>query len=131
MPSLIMGEKLEVSRDMDTYTRRVPLGVGAAICPYVRSVRSIAILLTLDLSHRFNFPAMIPLWSIPMAIATGNSLILKPSERDPGAAMIIAELCDKAGMSSISLLIKHRTNFPFKNSNRSTQRSYLSPPRWS
>lgn len=46
---------------------------------------------------RFNFPAMIPLWSIPMAIATGNSLILKPSERDPGAAMIIAELCEKAG----------------------------------
>jgi hypothetical protein len=41
--------------------------------------------------------SMIPLWSIPMAIATGNTVILKPSERDPGAAMIIAELCERAG----------------------------------
>jgi malonate-semialdehyde dehydrogenase (acetylating)/methylmalonate-semialdehyde dehydrogenase len=40
---------------------------------------------------------MIPLWSIPLATVTGNTLILKPSERDPGAAMIIAELCKRAG----------------------------------
>lgn len=40
---------------------------------------------------------MIPLWAIPMATVTGNTLILKPSERDPGAAMIIAELCERAG----------------------------------
>jgi malonate-semialdehyde dehydrogenase (acetylating)/methylmalonate-semialdehyde dehydrogenase len=40
---------------------------------------------------------MIPLWSIPLATATGNTIILKPSERDPGAAMIIAELCERAG----------------------------------
>lgn len=77
--STIMGEKLEVSKDMDTYARRDPLGVTASICP-------------------FNFPAMIPLWTIPMATVTGNTLILKPSERDPGAAMIIAELCERAGM---------------------------------
>ncbi|KAI5474154.1 hypothetical protein MNV49_004136 [Pseudohyphozyma bogoriensis] len=90
MPSLLMGEKLEVSKDMDTETRRVPLGVGAAICP-------------------FNFPAMIPLWSLPMAIATGNSLILKPSERDPGAAMIIAELAEKAGLPKGVLQVLHGT----------------------
>jgi len=77
IPNLLMGEKIEVSKDMDTETRRAPLGVGAAITP-------------------FNFPAMIPLWNIPMAIATGNTLILKPSERDPGASMIIAELCEQA-----------------------------------
>jgi malonate-semialdehyde dehydrogenase (acetylating) / methylmalonate-semialdehyde dehydrogenase len=40
---------------------------------------------------------MIPLWTIPMCVVTGNTLVLKPSERDPGAAMIIAELCEKAG----------------------------------
>ncbi|KAL0951398.1 hypothetical protein HGRIS_008094 [Hohenbuehelia grisea] len=74
-----MGDKLEVSKDMDTETRKVPLGVCASIAP-------------------FNFPAMIPLWTIPMAAVTGNTLILKPSERDPGAAMIIAELCERAGL---------------------------------
>ena len=41
---------------------------------------------------------MIPLWTIPVALATGNTLVLKPSERDPGAAMMIAELCQKAGL---------------------------------
>lgn len=46
---------------------------------------------------RFNFPAMIPLWAMAMATVTGNSLILKPSERDPGAAMILAELAERAG----------------------------------
>ena len=50
-----------------------PLGVTSAICP-------------------FNFPAMIPLWSLPVSVACGNTIILKPSERDPGAAMKIAEL---------------------------------------
>lgn len=75
----LTGELLEVSKDMETRSYREPLGVTAAICP-------------------FNFPAMIPLWSIPIAIVTGNTLILKPSERDPGAAMILAELCEKAGI---------------------------------
>jgi malonate-semialdehyde dehydrogenase (acetylating)/methylmalonate-semialdehyde dehydrogenase len=75
----LTGEVIEVAKDMETRSYREPLGVVAAICP-------------------FNFPAMIPLWSVPVATVTGNCLILKPSERDPGAAMIIAELCKKAGM---------------------------------
>ncbi|KAM0424694.1 hypothetical protein ACHAPT_010002 [Fusarium lateritium] len=77
-PELLKGEVLEVSKDMETRTYREPLGVTAAICP-------------------FNFPAMVPLWCIPIATITGNTLILKPSERDPGAAMILAELIQKAG----------------------------------
>ncbi|KAK2593910.1 aldehyde dehydrogenase (NADP(+)) ald6 [Conoideocrella luteorostrata] len=77
-PELLKGEVLEVAKDMETRTYREPLGVTAAICP-------------------FNFPAMIPLWCIPIATITGNTLILKPSERDPGAAMILAELVQKAG----------------------------------
>ena len=74
----LTGEVIEVAKDMETRSYREPLGVVAAICP-------------------FNFPAMIPLWSIPLATVTGNTLILKPSERDPGAAMILAELCKQAG----------------------------------
>lgn len=74
----LMGEFLEVSRDMETKMYREPLGVVAAICP-------------------FNFPAMIPLWSIPLTIVTGNTLVLKPSERDPGAAMLLADLARQAG----------------------------------
>ncbi|MCJ1354631.1 MAG: hypothetical protein MMC33_004620 [Icmadophila ericetorum] len=74
----LQGEVLEVAKDMETRNYREPLGVVAAICP-------------------FNFPAMIPLWSIPTATMTGNTLILKPSERDPGAAMILVELAEKAG----------------------------------
>lgn len=85
-----MGEHLEVSIDMDTSTLRVPLGVVAAICP-------------------FNFPAMIPLWVLPLAVATGNTLILKPSERDPGAAMIIAELARQAGLPDGVFNIIHGT----------------------
>ncbi|PLB54767.1 Methylmalonate-semialdehyde dehydrogenase [Aspergillus steynii IBT 23096] len=74
----LQGEVLEVAKDMETRSYRLPLGVVAAICP-------------------FNFPAMIPLWSLPIAVVTGNCLILKPTERAPAAAMIIAELCAKAG----------------------------------
>ncbi|MCJ1440603.1 MAG: Methylmalonate-semialdehyde dehydrogenase [acylating] mitochondrial [Stictis urceolatum] len=74
----LTGEVLEVAKDMETRSYREPLGVVAAICP-------------------FNFPAMIPLWSIPVATITGNTLLIKPSERDPGAAMILAELAQKAG----------------------------------
>ncbi|KZP10557.1 Methylmalonate-semialdehyde dehydrogenase [Athelia psychrophila] len=88
--SNLLGDHMEVSKDMDTYTRRVPLGVCASIAP-------------------FNFPAMIPLWSIPMALSTGNTLVLKPSERDPGAAMIIAELCERAGLPAGVLNIVHGT----------------------
>ncbi|KAI9501438.1 hypothetical protein GGI25_001981 [Coemansia spiralis] len=69
----LLGSHLEVSSDMDTYTVREPLGVVAGICP-------------------FNFPAMIPLWMFPVALATGNACVLKPSERTPTAAMVLAEL---------------------------------------
>lgn len=82
------GEVIEVAKDMETRSYREPLGVVAAICP-------------------FNFPAMIPLWSIPLATVTGNTLILKPSERDPGAAMILAELCQKAGFPDGVVNIVH------------------------
>ncbi|KAI9842029.1 MAG: hypothetical protein M1837_007525 [Sclerophora amabilis] len=74
----LTGEVLEVSKDMETRSFKEPLGVVAAICP-------------------FNFPAMIPLWCMPIATITGNCLVLKPSERDPGAAMILAELAQRAG----------------------------------
>lgn len=74
----ITGEVLEVAKDMETRSYREPLGVVSAICP-------------------FNFPAMIPLWCIPIATITGNTLVMKPSERDPGAAMILAELAKEAG----------------------------------
>ena len=74
----ITGEVLEVAKDMETKSYREPLGIVAAICP-------------------FNFPAMIPLWTIPVATVTGNTCIIKPSERDPGAMMILAELAEKAG----------------------------------
>ncbi|KAF1981346.1 Methylmalonate-semialdehyde dehydrogenase [Aulographum hederae CBS 113979] len=78
IPTQMTGEVLEVAKDMETRSYREPLGVVAAICP-------------------FNFPAMIPLWSIPIATVVGNTLVIKPSERDPGACMILAELCEKAG----------------------------------
>ncbi|ETS84374.1 Methylmalonate-semialdehyde dehydrogenase [Pestalotiopsis fici W106-1] len=87
-PELLKGEVLEMSQDMETRTYREPLGVVAAICP-------------------FNFPAMIPLWSIPIAAITGNTLILKPSERAPGAAMILAELARDAGFPEGVLNIVH------------------------
>jgi len=50
---------------------------------------------------------MIPLWAMAMATVTGNSLILKPSERDPGAAMILAELAERAGMFLTLSLVTH------------------------
>ncbi|KAH2226347.1 hypothetical protein KXV37_006813 [Aspergillus fumigatus] len=84
----LTGEVLEVAKDMETRSYREPLGVVAAICP-------------------FNFPAMIPLWCIPIATITGNCIILKPSERDPGAAMILAELAREAGFPPGVINIVH------------------------
>lgn len=84
----IPGEVLEVAKDMETRSYREPLGVVASICP-------------------FNFPAMIPLWSIPIATITGNTVVLKPSEKTPGASMIIAELCRKAGFPDGVINIIH------------------------
>jgi malonate-semialdehyde dehydrogenase (acetylating)/methylmalonate-semialdehyde dehydrogenase len=87
--SLSMGETIEnVSRYIDTYSYRQPLGVCAGITP-------------------FNFPAMIPLWMFPLAITCGNTFILKPSERDPGASMILAKLAQEAGVPAGVLNIIH------------------------
>ncbi|MGW0707562.1 CoA-acylating methylmalonate-semialdehyde dehydrogenase [Streptomyces sp. NPDC002643] len=69
----------QVSRGVDVHNFRQPLGVVAGITP-------------------FNFPAMVPLWMHPIAIATGNTFILKPSERDPSAANFVADLYKKAGL---------------------------------
>ncbi|KAJ1910363.1 hypothetical protein H4219_006227 [Mycoemilia scoparia] len=88
IPELMMGNKLEVSKDMDTYSIREPLGVVAGICP-------------------FNFPAMIPLWMFPVALAAGNTMLLKPSEKDPGATMILAQLAEEVGIPKGVLNIVH------------------------
>jgi malonate-semialdehyde dehydrogenase (acetylating)/methylmalonate-semialdehyde dehydrogenase len=77
---LIKGEFSEqVSTGVDTFTMRQPLGVVAGITP-------------------FNFPAMVPMWMYPLAIACGNTFILKPSEKDPSASMYCAELMAEAGL---------------------------------
>ena len=68
-----------VGTGVDTYTLRQPLGVVTGITP-------------------FNFPAMVPLWMFPMALACGNTFVLKPSERDPSAALILAALLKEAGL---------------------------------
>ncbi|WP_011582631.1 MULTISPECIES: CoA-acylating methylmalonate-semialdehyde dehydrogenase [Chelativorans] len=79
-PHMMKGEYTEgAGPGIDTYSMRQPLGVVAGITP-------------------FNFPAMIPLWKIAPAIACGNAFILKPSERDPGVPMRIAELFVEAGL---------------------------------
>jgi malonate-semialdehyde dehydrogenase (acetylating)/methylmalonate-semialdehyde dehydrogenase len=77
-----------VANDVDTYTLLQPLGVCAGITP-------------------FNFPAMIPLWMFPMAIATGNTFILKPSEQDPMVTMRLAELALQAGVPRGVLNVVH------------------------
>ena len=80
IPTLLKGEYSEqVSTDVDAYSFRQPLGVCAGITP-------------------FNFPAMVPMWMHPIAIATGNTFVLKPSERDPSASNLIARLYAEAGL---------------------------------
>ncbi len=80
IPQLLKGEYSDqAATGIDVYSFRQPVGVVAGITP-------------------FNFPAMIPLWMSPVAIATGNTFILKPPGRDPGAGMFIAELWKKAGL---------------------------------
>ncbi|KAK3284755.1 Methylmalonate-semialdehyde dehydrogenase [acylating], mitochondrial [Cymbomonas tetramitiformis] len=92
MPTLQMGEHVEnVSTGIDTYTIRQPLGVVAGICP-------------------FNFPAMIPLWMFPVAVTTGNTMVMKPSEKDPGAAMMLADLALQAGLPPGVLNLVHGTH---------------------
>src|SRR5689334_8070604 len=80
IPTLLKGEYSEqVSTDVDAWSFRQPLGVCAGISP-------------------FNFPVMVPMWMHPVAIACGNTFVLKPSERDPSASNLIAELYAEAGL---------------------------------
>jgi len=80
IPQVLKGEYTEqVARGVDSYSMRQPLGVVAGITP-------------------FNFPAMVPMWMFPVAIACGNTFILKPSERDPSASLLIADLLKQAGL---------------------------------
>jgi len=79
LPQLAQGEVLEVSRGVECRVERVPLGVVAAINP-------------------FNFPSMVPHWTIPNAIALGNTFIMKPSEQVPLSSLRIAALLEEAGL---------------------------------
>lgn len=80
IPQLLKGDFTEqVSTGMDNWTLRQPLGVVAGITP-------------------FNFPVMVPMWMFPVAIAAGNTFVLKPSPTDPTASLLMAELLKKAGL---------------------------------
>jgi len=89
IPQLLKGEFTEnASTRVDVYSLRQPVGVAAVISP-------------------FNFPAMVPLWFLPMAIACGNTVVLKPSEKDPSASMVIARLWAEAGLPHGVLNVVH------------------------
>ena len=80
IPQLLKGEFSEqVSTDVDSFSFRQPLGVVAGITP-------------------FNFPAMVPMWMFPIALACGNTFILKPSEKDPSLSVELAQLLSEAGL---------------------------------
>ncbi|WP_350348621.1 CoA-acylating methylmalonate-semialdehyde dehydrogenase [Agromyces sp. G08B096] len=89
MPGYTKGEYSEnVSTGVDVYTVRQPLGVVGIISP-------------------FNFPAMVPLWFFPIAIAAGNTVVLKPSEKDPSASVWLARLMQEAGLPDGVLNVVH------------------------
>ena len=89
LPQLLKGEFSEnVSTEVDSYSIRQPLGVVAGITP-------------------FNFPAMVPMWMFPIAIACGNAFILKPSEKDPSAANLMARLWKQAGLPDGGFTVVH------------------------
>src|SRR5215475_6484593 len=89
VPSLLMGENLEnIARGIDCDTIRQPLGVCVGITP-------------------FNFPAMVPLWMYPTALACGNTFVLKPSEKVPLTAIKVAKLLEQAGLPKGVLNIVH------------------------
>ena len=103
IPSLLKGEVTpDVATSVDAYSLRQPLGVVAGITP-------------------FNFPVMVPMWMYPMAIACGNTFVLKPSERDPSPSLLAAELFSEAGLpdgvlnvvqgdaEAVNLLLEHPT----------------------
>ncbi|GAB3673952.1 CoA-acylating methylmalonate-semialdehyde dehydrogenase [Angustibacter aerolatus] len=89
IPHLLKGGYSEnVSTKVDVYSIRQPLGVVAVISP-------------------FNFPAMVPLWFLPVAIACGNAVVLKPSEKDPSASLLVARLWAEAGLPEGVLQVVH------------------------
>jgi len=89
IPQLLKGEFCEnVGTNVDSWAIRQPLGVCAGVTP-------------------FNFPAMVPMWMFPLAVASGNCFILKPSERVPSTAMMLAELAKKAGLPDGVLNVVH------------------------
>jgi malonate-semialdehyde dehydrogenase (acetylating)/methylmalonate-semialdehyde dehydrogenase len=89
IPHLLKGGFSEnVSTKVDVYSIRQALGVVAVISP-------------------FNFPAMVPLWFVPVAIATGNAVVLKPSEKDPSASLLLAELWEEAGLPAGVFTVLH------------------------
>lgn len=80
IPQMLKGQFTEqVGTSIDSWSMRQPLGVVAGITP-------------------FNFPAMVPMWMWPVAIACGNTFLLKPSERDPGVSILMAEMLKEAGL---------------------------------
>src|ERR1700735_5418567 len=80
IPQLLKGEFTEqVGTGIDSWSIRQPLGVVAGITP-------------------FNFPAMVPMWMFPIALGCGNTFVLKPSERDPSASLLLAEMLKEAGL---------------------------------
>ncbi|HEU4475827.1 MAG TPA: CoA-acylating methylmalonate-semialdehyde dehydrogenase, partial [Methyloceanibacter sp.] len=89
IPHLLKGEfSRNVGPEIDSWSDRQPLGVVAGITP-------------------FNFPAMVPMWMFPVAVACGNTFVLKPSERDPSTSMLIWELFQEAGFPPGVLNIVH------------------------
>jgi malonate-semialdehyde dehydrogenase (acetylating)/methylmalonate-semialdehyde dehydrogenase len=89
IPHLLQGDfSHDAARGLDVYTLREPLGVVAGVTP-------------------FNFPAMVPLWMFPIALACGNTFVLKPSEKDPSAPSRLAELAREAGLPAGTLNVVH------------------------
>src|SRR4051794_15465107 len=89
IPHLLKGGYSEgVSTNVDAFSLRQPLGVVGVISP-------------------FNFPAMVPMWFVPIAIACGNTVILKPSEKDPSAPVLLAQLFEEAGLPPGVLNVVH------------------------
>src|SRR3954447_14405466 len=89
IPHLLKGEVTEnVGTHIDSHSLRQPLGVVAGITP-------------------FNFPAMVPMWMFPVALACGNTFVLKPSERDPSASIMMAELLKNAGLPDGAFSVVH------------------------
>ena len=89
IPQLLKGQYSDnVGGDIDNWSLRQPVGVCAGITP-------------------FNFPAMVPMWMFPLAIACGNTFVLKPSERDPSTALALAQLLEEAGLPKGVLNVVH------------------------